>query len=87
MYSINYSPTARNALKKMSPNVTKRIIFAVQDIKSNPHSHLKILKYSNRTPIYSLFVGPYRIIMIIKDDKLMIFVIMVEHRTIFYRKC
>ncbi|MBA7475182.1 hypothetical protein ES707_10548 [subsurface metagenome] len=51
-----------------------------------PRKHLKKLKGNRDLPLYSLRVGRYRVILIIEDDVLVIFVIEIGNRSSVYRK-
>lgn len=86
MYSILYSPGARRDLQKLSIDVAKRIVTAIKEIQDNPKVHVKKLKGSPKSPLYSLRIGEYRVIMSIDGDKLIIFVIEIGHRSVIYRK-
>jgi mRNA interferase RelE/StbE len=86
MYSIIYTPSALKDLKKLPPEVAKRLFLALRDIKEDPCSHVKKLKTASDSPIYSLRIGEYRVLMIIEDVQLVIFVIEAGHRHTIYRK-
>ncbi|OPY24785.1 MAG: Plasmid stabilization system protein [Methanomethylovorans sp. PtaU1.Bin073] len=55
-------------------------------MQDDPKAHVKKLKGSPKSPLYSLRIGEYRVIMSIDGDKLIIFVIEVGHRSVIYRK-
>lgn len=86
MYSILYSPGARRDLQKLPIDVAKRIVTAIKEIQDNPKVHVKKLQGSPKSPLYSLRIGEYRVIMSIDGDKLIIFVIEIGHRSVIYRK-
>ena len=86
MYSILYSPGARRDLQKLPIDVAKRIVTAIREIQDDPKAHVKKLKGSPKSPLYSLRIGEYRVIMSIDGDKLIIFVIEIGHRRVIYRK-
>ena len=86
MHSVIYSPAARKDLKSLPDDAARRIFRAVQEIKSDPYSSVKKLKGPAKYPLYSLRVGAYRVIMMIEDDRMIIFVIEVGHRSTIYRK-
>jgi mRNA interferase RelE/StbE len=85
MYSIEYTSHAIKNLNKLSPDIKKRIFCAVSGIKEDPYSHVKKLKTSAKTPMYSMRVGEYRIIMSIKDPLLIIQVVKVGNRSNVYQ--
>ncbi len=86
MYSVIYSPAARRDLKKLSHDAARRIISSIEEIKTDPYSHVKKLKGLGKSPLYSLRIGARRVIMSIEDDRLIIFVIEVGDRSKIYRK-
>lgn len=86
MYSILYSPSARKDIQKLPVDVAKKVVNSIKGIRDNPKVHVKKLKGSPKSPIYSLRVGEYRAIMSIEGDKLLIFVIEIGHRSKIYRK-
>ncbi len=74
MYSILYSPAAWNDIQKLPIDVAKNIVNSIKEIRANPKVHVKKLKGSPKSPLCSLRVGEYRVIIIIEGD-LIIFVI------------
>jgi mRNA interferase RelE/StbE len=86
MHSVIYSPAARRDLKSLPEEAAKKIFRSVSAIKGDPYSFVKKLKGSAKCPLYSLRVGAYRVIMMIEDERMIIFVIEVGHRSNVYRK-
>ncbi|WP_207205307.1 type II toxin-antitoxin system RelE family toxin [Methanolobus psychrotolerans] len=86
MYSILYSPGALKDINDLPVDIAKKIVSAIKEINDNPKTHVKKLKGFPKSPLYSLRVGDYRVIMSIEDEKLIIFVIEVGHRSKIYRK-
>ncbi|MFZ2499146.1 MAG: type II toxin-antitoxin system RelE/ParE family toxin [Methanosarcina sp.] len=86
MYSVIYTPSAIKDLKKLPPEVAKRLFLAVRGIKEDPYPHVKKLKTAPDSLIYSLRVGEYRVLMTIENSQIVIFVIEVGHRSKIYRK-
>jgi mRNA interferase RelE/StbE len=85
MYSVEYTSRAIKDINKLSPEVKKRIFKAVGEIKEDPYEHVKKLKTFAKSPLYSLRVGEYRVIMAIKDSLLIIQVVEVGNRSKIYR--
>jgi len=85
MYSVEYTLNAIKDLNKLSPEVKKRIFDKIREIKEDPYSYVKKLKMSAKSPMYSLRVGDYRVIMVIKDPLLIIQVVQVGNRSNIYR--
>jgi mRNA interferase RelE/StbE len=86
MYSVEYTAHAIKDMNKLPAEVKIKIFNAVSKIKEDPYEHVKKLKTSAKTPLYSLRVGEYRVIMVIKDQFLIIQVVEVGNRSKIYRK-
>jgi len=82
MYTLTYSDLALKQLKKLSPEIRLRIISAIERCRIRPYKHVKKLVNS---PYFRLRAGKYRVILNIKQDILLIFVIEVAHREQIYR--
>jgi len=85
MYYVEYTANAIKDMNKLPPEVKTKIFSAVSKIKEDPYEHVKKLKTSAKTPLYSLRVGEYRVIMAIKDPVLIIQVVEVGNRSKIYR--
>ena len=81
-YSILFSSRARRDLKNLPENVVEKILENLEYISNDPHSHVKKLKGN---PFFSYRTGKYRVILEIIDDRLIIHVISVAHRSKVYR--
>jgi mRNA interferase RelE/StbE len=84
MYSVEYTTHAIKDMNKLPAEVKIKIFNAIGKIKDDPYSHVKKLKTSAKTPLFSLRVGEYRAIMVIKDQLLLIQVIEVGNRSKIY---
>lgn len=85
MYSVEYTAHAIKDMNKLPSEVKTKIFSAVSKIKEDPYEHVKKLKTSAKTPLYSLRVGEYRVIMAIKNPVLIIQVVEVGNRSKIYR--
>jgi mRNA interferase RelE/StbE len=81
MYSIEFSETAEKQLFKLPKEMQIRIISSLERIRIRPQAH--VLRPIG-SPYFRLRVGDYRIILDIRDDKLIVFVIEVGHRKNIY---
>lgn len=82
IYSLAYSELSLKQLKKLNKDIRVRIISTLERIKIRPrHNVLRLVG----SPYYRLRVGDYRVILDIKDDKLIILVIEVGHRRDIYK--
>ena len=82
MYDIEFSKTAEKQLEKLEKNVQKRIISTLERIRVRPYPHVKKLvgrKY------FRLRVGDFRVILDIKEKKLLILVLEIGHRSNIYK--
>lgn len=86
MYSILYSSGALKDIKSLPADIAKKLVSSIKEISDNPKMHVKKLKGFPKTPLYSLRVGDYRVIMSIEDEKMIIFIIEAGHRSKIYRK-
>jgi len=82
MYEIILSDKAKKQLIKLDKDLQRRIGFSFERIKIRPHSFAKKLAGS---PYFRLRVGNYRIILDIKQDKLIIMVIEMGPRKNIYK--
>ncbi len=83
MYNVEFSKIAEKQFYKLEKNIQIRVISALERIRVRPNSHVKKLVGN---PYFSLRVGDYRVILDIKENKLIIFVIEVGHRRDVYKK-
>ena len=82
-YEIVFSDKAFKQLKKLENDIQERIIKVLERIRIRPESFVtKIVG----DPGYRLRVGEYRVIVDIDNDKLLILVIKIGHRSKIYKK-
>ena len=77
MFDVEFSKLAEKQFYKLSKEIQKRIVNTLERIKIRPYSHIKKLVSS---PYLGLRIGEYRLILDIKKDKLIIFLIEIGHR-------
>ena len=82
MYNLEFSQIAEKQLYKLEREFQSRIISTLERIRIRPHPHIKKLV---GVPYFSLRIGDYRVIMDIREDKLVIFVIEIGHRKNIYQ--
>lgn len=80
-YGIRLSDTATANLKALDKKVASRIIRKIEAIRDNP---LAFVKRLSGVPLFSLRVGDYRVIMDIRNNQMLIFVVRIGHRRKFY---
>ena len=84
MYTIIFRPKAEQQLKKLDPLIQQRILNVLDRLKINPFSH-DITRLVGSS-YYRAKAGKYRIILDIKQDKLIIIVIEIGLRHKIYDK-
>ena len=82
-YKILWEKKAVKELNKLAPDIAKRILIAVSDLKNNPYSGQK-LKGSFQD-YFRLRVGAYRIIYRFEKKELIIAVLRIGHRKDIYQ--
>lgn len=82
MYKLIYSHQFFKQIRKLDKNAKKRIISTLERIRIRPYPHVRRLVGS---PYFRLRAGDYRIILDIKGDKLIIYVLEVGHRRSIYK--
>ena len=85
-FSVIYTSRARKDLSHLPPDIARNCIRGIAKIKDDPLSFVKKLKGSKGAPLYSLRIGEYRAILSIEEDRLIVFVLEVRHRSTIYRK-
>ncbi|MCL5730282.1 MAG: type II toxin-antitoxin system RelE/ParE family toxin [Candidatus Pacearchaeota archaeon] len=83
MYSILFNPKAEYQLRKLGKSIQERVLNALERIKFRPFSF--DVKRLQGTFYYRLRVGEYRVIIDIKQDKMVIIVIEIGHRKNIYK--
>jgi mRNA interferase RelE/StbE len=81
MFEIIVSDLAKRQLTKLPQDIQERVGYALERIRIRPFHFIKKLAGS---PYYRLRVGDYRVILDIRQDKLIIFVVEVGHRKNIY---
>lgn len=78
--------TFKKQLKKLDAAISKRVLDYLEQVEllDNPRSRGKALS-SNLAGLWRYRVGDYRILCRIRDDKLIITVIEIAHRSAVYR--
>ncbi len=82
-YSLEYSEKARKQIHKLPTDVQARIAATLERIRIRPRAFVKRLVDS---PYYALRTGDYRIIVDLRDGKLLILVIAVGKRENVYKR-
>ena len=86
-FCIRFIPRVKTDLAKLPVHDLRMIHDSLTALSEDnePWRRVKKLKGLGDTPIYSLRVGNYRIVMTIEKDIMVIFVIEIHHRKNAYR--
>ena len=82
MFEIEFSKSAEKQLLRLEKDIQRRVISTLERIRVRPYPHVKKLVGS---PYFRLRVGDYRVILDIKENKLLIFVVELGHRSNIYK--
>ena len=87
LYTIKYTPRADRDLSRLPPDIARKVVLSIHEIREDPYLSIKKMKASDpRHPIYAFAVGRgVRVLLSIHDDVLIIHVLEVEHRKHSYR--
>lgn len=84
MYKIQYRRSVEKQLRKLSPSVRKQVFKRINILATNPRPD-GVTKLQGGDSAYRIRLGDYRIIYQIIDDKLIVEVIRIGHRSDVYR--
>ena len=84
-YRIETSRRARKQIKKLDPEVRRRIARRIDTLADEPRPGGVIKLTDVSPPLYRVREGHYRIVYTIHDDKLIVLVVRVGHRSEVYR--
>lgn len=83
-YKLLYTNKAYKEVKKLDPDVQRRIIEAVEDLQRDPRPQNSKQLSGELSDYRRLRTGDYRVIYQIKDEQLEIIVIRAGHRKDIY---
>lgn len=81
-YTLDYSEKAKKQIKKLEKRHQERIISTLERCVMNPWRHAEKVVGST---YYRFRAGDYRIVVDIQEEKLIVLVIEVAHRSTVYR--
>jgi len=82
-FSVVFSENARTTLRRLDKSTFNRITKRLEQISPDPYPYVKRL---SGVDLFSLRVGDYRIIMDIKNNKMILFVVKIGHRKAVYEE-
>jgi len=83
-YEIELSGAARRQLRRLAPEIKRRIAFKIDSLSTNPRPK-GYTQLETKDRRYRIRVGDYRIIYKIFDDIVLILVLDIGHRRQVYR--
>ena len=86
MYKIEIKKSAKKEFDRLPAMVRRRVIEALQFLSQNPYSELlQVKKLKGVDSVYRIRIGDYRILYEIENDRLIVIVIKIGHRSEVYR--
>lgn len=85
MFGIEYSKSARKALKSMPRNTARLIVEKVEALAANPHAPNNNVKKLRNYPGYRLRVGDLRVVYLLQEQVLLITVVKIAPRGDVYQ--
>ncbi len=86
MFSVTYHPKVRNDLRKIHPKHVAVIREAIETkLARNPAEYGKPLRHTLKN-LRSLRIGNYRIVYAVRNEKLIVLVLLVGKRDSVYRE-
>ena len=84
-WSVEFTPCAEKALKRLDHSVGKRVVGKLQEIQGadDPRDFLKPMR-GLLTGMFRLRVGDYRVIIDIQDERCVVLALDVGHRSTVY---
>ncbi len=82
-YRVEFSSIAVKQLGKLPKEVQQRIIISLKRVRIRPFAHVLRLVGS---PLFRLRVGPYRLILDIRAEQLLVLVLTLGHRDTIYKR-
>jgi len=84
-YTIEIARPAQKQLNKLDPSVRKKIGRRIDGLADDPRPSGVAKLTDVSPPLYRVREGQYRILYTINDDKLIVLVIRIGHRSEVYR--
>ena len=82
-WTVIYAPKAEKDLESLGEELAKKVILLMDKIASDPY---QLLEKMTNSPFYKFRIGVYRGIVDIVNDKLILHVVKIKHRSQVYKK-
>jgi mRNA interferase RelE/StbE len=84
-YIVEFAPAARRQLRKLDRPVQVRVLRRVEKLENQLRPQTAETLKGNTETVYRVREGDYRIIYTIEDDRLIVLVVRIGHRSEVYR--
>jgi mRNA interferase RelE/StbE len=84
-WKIEFDPRARIDFTKLDKSIQQRIVKFLHRIQTNPRQHGAALQGETLGNYWKYRVGDYRLIADIRDQKLIVLIVSIGHRSAVYR--
>jgi mRNA interferase RelE/StbE len=84
-YAIELSPAAQRQLRKLDQAIQKCVLRRIERLEKQPRPRSAKKLQGSKEPLYRIREGDYRIVYTIEDEKLIVLVIRIGHRSEVYR--
>ncbi len=85
MFSVQYSKSARKALKSMPRNTAMLIVEKIESLAADPYAPNNNVRKLTNHPGYRLRVGDWRVVYMIHEQALLIAVVRIAPRGEVYQ--
>ena len=86
-YSIEFVKSARKEFERLPAKIRGRVVEALTFLAQNPFSELlKVKKLRNMNEVFRIRIGDYRVLYGLQNDRLIVLVIKIGHRSEVYRR-
>lgn len=83
IWTVVYTTKAEKDLEELGEKIAKKVILLMDEIAKDPYGLLEKL---TNLPLYKFRVGEYRGIVDIINDKLILHVVKIKHKSQIYKK-
>jgi len=84
-YTIEIAPTARRQLRKLDHDTRRRVGRRIDSLAEDPRPNGVVKLTAVSPPLYRVREGDHRVLYAIEDDKLIVLIVRVAHRSEAYR--
>ena len=84
-YSIEITPAAQRQLRKLERHLQRRVARRIEALAEDPRPPGVVKLTDVSPPLYRVREGEYRILYRIHDDKLLVLLVRIGHRSEAYR--